>query len=116
MATRGGTGVYQTTHELAERGEVERHVLDVVDDVVAPSAGHLHAFFVAAGGGVVVDGLTALKQLDGLVDAPGLVLGHGAGRVGTLAEAGGIGELAVGREQAEFGGGTEVAPERQVAA
>ena len=63
-------------------------MLDVVDDVVAPGAGHLHAFLVAAGGGVVVDGLAALEEFDGLVDALRLVVGDGAGGVEALAEAG----------------------------
>ena len=94
----GGPGIDEAAHELAERGEVERHVLDVVDDVVAPGAGHAHAFFVAAGGGVVVDGLSPLEEFDGLVDPLGLVVGHGAGGVEALAEAGGRGGLAIGRE------------------
>ena len=61
VAARGGAGVDQAAHELAERREVERHVLDVVDDVVAPGAGHPHAFLVAAGGGVVVDGVGRVR-------------------------------------------------------
>src|SRR5205807_8769519 len=71
VAAWRGAAVHEAAHELGEVAHVEGGVLHVVGDVVGPRLGGGPAAVVAAGADrvlvLVVDRLSRLEELDGLV-------------------------------------------------